>query len=117
MSLAPPPSAASNSLVAEALARAQVFLIVLLQPVLRIRIRIILASRIWIGKNLQVHVSGSRVQKMKNLFVLKTQISTVENKMLGSYPKAFSQGYFTKWQLPNFVISQAATSLDSKGLT
>ena len=104
MSLAPPPSAASNSLVAEALARAQVFLIVLLQPVLRIRIRIILASRIWIGKNLQVHVSGSRVQKMKNLFVLKTQISTP--RMLGSYPKAFSQGYFTKWQLPKCTISQ-----------
>ena len=35
--------------------------------------------------------------------------------MLGTFPKAFSQtatsqGYFLKWQLPKYAISQAATS-------
>jgi len=34
--------------------------------------------------------------------------------MLDTFPKAFSQaaisqGYYTKWKLPNFAISQAAT--------
>jgi len=28
--------------------------------------------------------------------------------MLGTYPKAFSQGYLPKWQPPKFAISQAA---------
>jgi len=35
--------------------------------------------------------------------------------MLGTFPKDFpkvatSQGYFPKWQLPKFAISEAATS-------
>ena len=30
--------------------------------------------------------------------------------MLGTFPQAFSLGYFPKWQLPKCTISQAATS-------
>ena len=40
--------------------------------------------------------------------------------MLGTFPKTFSQattsqGYFTKWILPNYAISRATTYISIRG--
>ena len=75
--------------------------------------------------NLSLHLNhlylclNSRVLQLRVAFrisVLERAVASVTKKMLGTFPKNFSQmvtsqGYFPKWQLPKCAISLEATEI------